>query len=48
MKRYVSTLAPVLRVRQAQEGLARANLQKANAATTAARATEGQAWSHYQ
>ena len=48
MKRYVSTLAPVLRVRQAQEGLARANLQKANAAATAARATEGQAWSHYK
>ena len=48
MKRYVSTLAPVLRVRQAQEGLARANLQKANAAAAAARATEGQAWSHYK
>jgi flagellar export protein FliJ len=48
MKRYVSTLAPVLRVRQAQEGLARANLQKANAATATARAIEGQAWSHYK
>lgn len=47
MKRYVPTLAPVLRVRQAQEGLARANLQKANAAAATARAIEGQAWSHY-
>ncbi|MGH9106145.1 MAG: hypothetical protein ACRDZX_09960 [Acidimicrobiales bacterium] len=47
MKRYQFELAPVLRARRLQEGLARSELQKANLAAAAAERAEHQSLAHY-
>jgi hypothetical protein len=48
VKRYTSTLGPVLRARQAQEGMARSALQKANHAAAAAERASAATFAHYR